>query len=76
MPTFHSLSTTAACCCSVQRSPQARFIPQVPRALWQRHDQDVCWFAPSVVMNPMLPVGAVDRAMAEDPFKASEDSQL
>jgi hypothetical protein len=32
--------------------------------------RDICWFAPSAVMNPSLPAGAVDRAMAEDPFKA------
>jgi hypothetical protein len=32
--------------------------------------RDLCWFAPSAVMNPQLPAGAVDRAMAEDPFKA------
>ena len=33
--------------------------------------RDVCWFAPSAVMNPNLPAGAVDRAMAEDAHKAA-----
>jgi hypothetical protein len=32
--------------------------------------RDLCWFAPSAVMNPQLPAGAVDRAMAEDAHKA------
>jgi hypothetical protein len=31
---------------------------------------DLCWFAPSAMMNPELPAGAVDRAMAEDAHKA------
>lgn len=28
---------------------------------------DICWFAPSKVMNPRLPQAVVDAAMAEDP---------
>jgi hypothetical protein len=32
--------------------------------------EDICWFAPSAVMNPKLPVHVVDRALAEDAHKA------
>jgi hypothetical protein len=32
--------------------------------------EDICWFAPSSVMNPLLPVSTVDRAMAEDAHRA------
>src|SRR5262245_57988871 len=32
--------------------------------------EGVCWFAPSAVMNPKLPVHVVDRALAEDAHKA------
>jgi hypothetical protein len=32
--------------------------------------EDICWFAPSAVMNPALPVHVVDRALAEDAHKA------
>jgi hypothetical protein len=31
---------------------------------------DLCWFAPSAVMNPKLPVHVVDKALAEDVHKA------
>jgi hypothetical protein len=31
---------------------------------------DMCWFAPSSVMNPQLPAHAVDKALAEDAPKA------
>jgi hypothetical protein len=32
--------------------------------------EDVCWFAPSSVMNPALPAHVVDKALAEDAPKA------
>ena len=32
--------------------------------------ESICWFAPSAVMNPKLPVHVVDRALAEDVHKA------
>jgi hypothetical protein len=32
--------------------------------------EDVCWFAPSVTMNPQLPEHVVDKALAEDSPKA------
>jgi hypothetical protein len=32
--------------------------------------ESICWFAPSAVMNPKLPVHVVDRALAEDAHKA------
>jgi hypothetical protein len=32
--------------------------------------EDLCWFAPSSVMNPQLPTHIVDRALAEDAPKA------
>jgi hypothetical protein len=32
--------------------------------------ESICWFAPSAVMNPKLPVHVVDRALAEDVQKA------
>ena len=32
--------------------------------------EDICWFAPSAVMNPKLPARVVERALAEDPVKA------
>jgi hypothetical protein len=33
--------------------------------------EDVCWFAPSTTMNPLLRQGIVDKALAEDSHKAS-----
>jgi len=35
--------------------------------------EDICWFAPSAVMNPKLPAHVVDRALAEDPVKAQAE---
>jgi hypothetical protein len=35
--------------------------------------EDICWFAPSNVMNPKLPQAVVDKAMAEDPHKAGAE---
>jgi hypothetical protein len=32
--------------------------------------EDLCWFAPSSVMNPQLPTHIIDRALAEDAPKA------
>jgi hypothetical protein len=32
--------------------------------------EDICWFAPSAVMNPKLPARVIDRALAKDPAKA------
>ena len=34
---------------------------------------DICWFAPSNVMNPKLPQAVIDKALAEDPFKAGAE---
>lgn len=34
---------------------------------------DLCWFAPSATMNPALPQGVIDRALAENPNKASAE---
>jgi len=34
---------------------------------------DICWFAPSNVMNPKLPAHVIDKAMAEDPHKAGAE---
>jgi hypothetical protein len=34
---------------------------------------DICWFAPSKVMNPKLPQSVVDAALAEDPYKAAAE---
>jgi len=34
---------------------------------------DICWFAPSVLMNPKLPQSVIDKAMAEDPHKAGAE---
>ena len=31
---------------------------------------DICWFAPSNVMNPRLPASVVEKALAEDPPRA------
>jgi hypothetical protein len=36
---------------------------------------DICWFAPSSVMNPKLPLEVVDKAMAEDRQKAGAEYQ-
>ena len=33
-------------------------------------DDSICWFAPSAVMNPKLPPGVIDKALAEDSSKA------
>jgi hypothetical protein len=35
--------------------------------------EDICWFAPSRVMNPLLPKLVVDRALAEDRSKAAAE---
>jgi hypothetical protein len=35
--------------------------------------EDICWFAPSQVMNPRLPQRAVDAALAEEPLKAGAE---
>ena len=32
--------------------------------------EDICWFAPSAVMNPKLPQHVIDRALAEDAPRA------
>jgi hypothetical protein len=34
---------------------------------------DICWFAPSMVMNPALPRSVIDRALAENPNKAGAE---
>ena len=36
-------------------------------------DEDICWFAPSRTMNPLLPQSVIDRALAKDPHKAKAD---
>ncbi|MGO9401733.1 MAG: hypothetical protein ACLP19_28430 [Xanthobacteraceae bacterium] len=35
--------------------------------------EDICWFAPSRVMNGQLPQSVIDRALAEDHLKASAE---
>jgi hypothetical protein len=41
------------------------------RELFGRDDgDDICWFAPSSVMNPKLPQRVIDAALANDPAKA------
>jgi hypothetical protein len=37
--------------------------------------EDVCWFAPSVTMNPQLPAQVIDQALAEDAPKARAEYQ-
>lgn len=32
--------------------------------------EDICWFAPSTVMNPLLPASVIDKALAEDAPRA------
>jgi hypothetical protein len=34
---------------------------------------DICWFAPSKVMNPRLPQSVVDAAVAEDPYRGGAE---
>jgi hypothetical protein len=34
---------------------------------------DICWFAPSIVMNPKLPSSVVEKAMLDDTFKAGAE---
>jgi hypothetical protein len=36
-------------------------------------ENQLCWFAPSNVMNPRLPQQVIDQAMAEDPAKAGAE---
>jgi len=36
---------------------------------------DICWFAPSGVMNPVLPAHVIDRALSEDSAKARAEYQ-
>jgi hypothetical protein len=35
--------------------------------------EDICWFAPSPVMNPKLPTDVIDKALAEDGPKAGAE---
>jgi hypothetical protein len=35
--------------------------------------EDICWFAPSTVMNPKSPLHVVDKALAEDPHKGGAE---
>lgn len=35
--------------------------------------EDLCWFAPSTVMNPKLPQAVIDKALAEDKQKGSAE---
>jgi hypothetical protein len=35
--------------------------------------EDLCWFAPSAVMNPKLPASVVDKALAEDASRAKAE---
>jgi len=37
--------------------------------------EDICWFAPSSVMNPVLPAHVIDKALAEDSAKARAEYQ-
>jgi hypothetical protein len=45
------------------------------RELWGNDDSDtdLCWFAPSKVMNPRLPQSVVDAALANDPHRGSAE---
>lgn len=44
------------------------------RELFGNNDSsDICWFAPSRTMNPLLPQRVVDTAMANDPHKANAE---
>jgi hypothetical protein len=38
-------------------------------------EDSICWFAPSVVMNPQLPASVIDRALAEDAPRAKAEYQ-
>jgi hypothetical protein len=35
--------------------------------------EDICWFAPSIVMNPRLPASVVEKAMLDDCYKAGAE---
>jgi hypothetical protein len=37
--------------------------------------EDICWFAPSAVMNPQLPLHVIDKALAEDAPRARAEYQ-
>jgi hypothetical protein len=37
--------------------------------------ESICWFAPSSVMNPVLPAHVIDKALAEDASKARAEFQ-
>jgi hypothetical protein len=37
--------------------------------------EDICWFAPSSVMNPVLPASIIDKALAQDASKARAEYQ-
>ena len=44
------------------------------KELYGNNDSDdICWFAPSTVMNPKLPQRVIDKALAEDERKASAE---
>ncbi len=45
------------------------------KELHGRDGDDVCWFAPSAVMNPKLPAAVVDKAVAEDARRAGAEFQ-
>ena len=53
------------------RVPQTRLhVSQVQELFGNDDAEDLCWFAPSAVMNPVLPMSAIDKAMEEDAAKA------
>jgi hypothetical protein len=55
------------------RLPQARLHVSDKRLHGNDASDDICWFAPSTVMNPKLPASVVDKALADDSFKAGAE---
>jgi hypothetical protein len=52
------------------------YMYRMHRQLFGHDDSDdLCWFAPSVVMNPKLPQRVIDAALANDPQKARAEYQ-
>ena len=50
-----------------QRAPETRYMYRKYRELFGNDASEaICWFAPSTLMNPKLPVAVIDKALAED----------
>jgi hypothetical protein len=60
----------------IERAPQARLhAPALEGAHGNDGADDLCWLAPSQVMNPLLPSAVIARALSDDPQRARAEYQ-